>query len=176
MRDFLTKVHSVASAERETTMSSETTFAGILIEGDRSRYTRQLVPQRPKEELVPIMLDVLNDERVKFILWIQYTPYFNDGEPCEFGVGDFGIVMDGVDYSEVLGSYGYDENQDLTSLYPDELTTWYELKDEDPLKEKLKTLAKTSGPFEDAYYELFGDHARVIATREKFTIDEYEHD
>ena len=20
--------------------------------------------------------------------WVQYTPYFNDGEPCEFGVGD----------------------------------------------------------------------------------------
>jgi hypothetical protein len=152
------------------------TFAGIRIEGDQSKYGHKSIPQRPKEELAPIMLAVLNDERVKFVLWIQYTPYFNDGDPCVFGVGDFGVVLEGVDYSQVLGSYGYEADQDLKDVYPDELTTWYGMSDDDPLKMKLKALGETSGPFEDAYYELFGDHARVVATREKFVIDEYDHD
>lgn len=28
------------------------------------------------------------------IVWTQYTPYFNDGEPCVFGVGDLELRVD----------------------------------------------------------------------------------
>jgi hypothetical protein len=156
-------------------MTMSETFAGIRIDGDRSRYTRQLVPQRPKEELIPIMLDVLNDERVKYVVWTQYTPFFNDGEPCEFSVGDFGFILNDVDYSETLKAYGYSSEEDLTRVYADELSGVWNTEDGD-LKDKMRALGKTGGPFEDAYYELFGDHARIVASRERFIIDEYEHD
>ena len=31
----------------------------------------------------------LIDENIISIKWNQYTPYFNDGEECTFGMGDF---------------------------------------------------------------------------------------
>ncbi len=42
---------------------------------------------------------------VEAIRWTQYAPYFNDGEPCEFGVHDpmfkvAGLPEDGGDYED----------------------------------------------------------------------------
>lgn len=44
--------------------------------------------QRPIEDLKEIFLDLLNDPNVHSFGWKQYTPYFNDGDVCEFGVSD----------------------------------------------------------------------------------------
>jgi hypothetical protein len=38
---------------------------------------------------------------VQAIRWTQYTPYFNDGEPCEFGVHDIEFTL--KNYDEVSG-------------------------------------------------------------------------
>lgn len=32
-------------------------------------------------------------ESVKSVFWTQYTPYFNDGEPCRFSVGDLYLLL-----------------------------------------------------------------------------------
>ena len=147
-------------------------FFGIPIEGDITRGHRGRIEQRPKEELFPIFQDVFADPRVQHVVWTQHTPYFNDGEPCEFSVDCFGAVLEGIDYSDVC-RWG---ESDPTHAYPDELTTSYSLSEDDPLKGKLQTLERTGGPFEDVYLELFGDHARIIASRDKFIVEYYEHD
>lgn len=39
------------------------------------------------EQLLPAFADALRKvPEVKCLTWTQYTPYFNDGEPCTFGV------------------------------------------------------------------------------------------
>lgn len=143
---------------------------GIPIEGTPYN-TRRNNPQRPKEELPPYFDAVFADERVTAIVWLQSTPYFNDGDVCEFGVDGFGAILSTEDYSAL----GVNENE-LVWQYPDELTSSYSLPAGDPLKEPLHQLELTGGAFEHAYLELFGDHARIVATREKFIIHEYDHD
>lgn len=60
-------------------------FLGIPIEGDITRGERR-AQQRPLEEFAPLLQAVLDDQRVTEFGWYQYTPYFNDGEPCIFRV------------------------------------------------------------------------------------------
>lgn len=67
-------------------------FLGLPIEGDKGyiRYRRQYTP-RPIEDL----RDYLNeawDQGILAITWHQYTPGFNDGEPCEFSVYDVSVT------------------------------------------------------------------------------------
>jgi hypothetical protein len=77
------------------TMPERKNFLGIPIDGD-IQYAESKVPQRPLEDLAPIMQAVLDDESVKWFGWRQYTPYFNDGEPCVFRVcGELAVYLTG---------------------------------------------------------------------------------
>lgn len=66
-------------------MTVTRTFFGIPIEGDIS-FADKKTQQRPIEELQPLMQVVLDDPTIEWFGWRQYTPYFNDGEPCVFSV------------------------------------------------------------------------------------------
>lgn len=113
---------------------------------------------------------------VKAITWTQYTPYFNDGEACVFGVGDMRALSkksykawkgDGGGYAEEFavasswGSYKDEENKDLT-------------KEEYEATQKfIKNISKLS---DDIFEDMFGDHVEVTATKKGFEVEEYNHD
>jgi hypothetical protein len=55
-----------------------------------------------KEEFTAFFRD---NPKITAVRWRQYTPYFNDGDPCTFGVGEFtykidGKLDDGGDYED----------------------------------------------------------------------------
>lgn len=79
---------------------SHVNFFGIPVEGDITRPESR-VPQRPLEELAPLMQALLDDEAIEWFGWRQYTPYFNDGEPCVFSVYGSLAVMLRESYREV---------------------------------------------------------------------------
>lgn len=85
--------------------------------------------------------------------WTQYTPYCNDGEVCEFeAITNYPIIND------------YDEN---TCEGPKLVDMEYEIK---AVKKFLKE-------FDDDEYEImFGDHVKVMVTRDGVEVEEYEHD
>lgn len=62
-------------------------FLGIPVTGDISHAERR-TPQKPLEDLAPVMQAVLDDLTIVSFSWSQYTPYFNDGDPCVFRVND----------------------------------------------------------------------------------------
>jgi len=71
-------------------------------------------------ELVAELLKPLFDLGVVQATWTQYTPYFNDGEPCEFGMGEFNFSFS----EEELDGYPDDEDgwfygSDLTTAFAD---------------------------------------------------------
>lgn len=113
---------------------------------------------------------------VTYVTWTQYTPYFNDGDTCEFRVGDISFTnaskeeLDNVYYGE------YDGEDESVFVYP----CWR--KEEVPLTEEQKkviddfTKICNSRTFEDIMLFTFGDHVRVIGSREGFSVEEYEHD
>lgn len=67
--------------------TTDKTFFGIPIEGD-IRFAESPVKQRPLEDLQPLLQALLDDPTIKWFGWRQYTPYFNDGEPCVFSVDE----------------------------------------------------------------------------------------
>ncbi len=84
--------------------------------------------------------------------WSQYTPYFNDGEPCVFSAN--------VEYPYLNGS---DEE-------------FFSDKDE-PLNKAGKAVLKLLRAFEDDDYEtMFGDHCQVTVTAKGIDVESYEHD
>ena len=94
------------------------------------------------------------------IRWRQYTPYFNDGDPCEFAVHE----------AEVKLSAGTGGDED---------DGWeYSLPDKHPAKKVIREfsdLIQSEGMI-DVMETVFGDHVQVVVTPEGVTADDYEHD
>ncbi len=99
--------------------------------------------------------------------WTQYTPYFNDGEACEFSTyTDEPNINDekGWDISykkcqpkDYKGQANPDYDAEFAKMYND-------------VKDFLSI-------FEDAdLEEMYGDHVEITVTREGVTTDEYSHD
>jgi hypothetical protein len=123
---------------------------------------------------------------INAVIWTQYTPYFNDGEACLFNVNQpsftnaSGEELDDVNYGEYEGD---DEN-----IWVFEDLEWSMKKH----KEKYDPIIASGGididsckflhcvikssEMEDIMETMFGEHSRVVATREGFDVEEYEHD
>jgi hypothetical protein len=134
-----------------------------------------------KEELIVKLRDDFSSLVVPFferskliesISWTQYTPYFNDGDTCEFGCNCGDLDINGeykydVDwYDSKVGSEYYQNYQpDNSDVDVDECLLIKEMEE-----------ALESVP-EELYKDLFGDHARVTIFRDgTLKVEEYEHD
>lgn len=128
---------------------------------------------------------------VNLIQWNQYTPYFNDGESCEFGVNEpYFSNATGDDLADIRWGEYEGENDDIWS----ESHLSYVLKHRD--KEYYQTCLKSidagevniescdlfskmiqSSEFEDVMKDMFGDHVTVQITREHgIQVEDCEHD
>ena len=111
---------------------------------------------------------------VKALQWEQYTPYFMDGDTCEFGVNDVAFVS--TDDEEILAevSYGeYDGEDDDVIVY-----SQYGDEANGALKAAIKTFNTFlhSDEMEDVLKTMFGDHVRVTVTAKGFKVEEYDHE
>lgn len=179
-------------------------FLGIPIEGNISGGDRQ-VKQRPLEEFQPIVQAVLDDPTIGAVQWTQYTPYFNDGDPCTFSAYEVYVLpaethddtedddYDGYDIEEskswIAIELGYGEHAETfmgKAEYHWEGTWGVDRRKvidsyTGPDRERYDRLHELSsaiqgGEFDHVLQELFGDHCTVKITREKITVDEYSHD
>lgn len=103
--------------------------------------------------------------------WTQYTPYFNDGDPCVFEVNTFTVDINGEDrYNATKSGIAIDaqtsENFPFTVPPPD----WWIAAE----KEAIALLESVPA---DVMEIAFGDHVEVTAHRDgTFTTEDYEHD
>jgi hypothetical protein len=124
--------------------------------------------------------------------WDQYTPYFNDGEPCEFGrgkiyiigtqepqdtddfYGDFrnqvkwgeaGVFGRYSDVSKVSKERGWGDN---AKRNPDYDPRYAEAKD------YIHSLVDALD--DDILYDLFGDHVTVKIRPDGIETEHYKHD
>lgn len=115
--------------------------------------------------------------------WIQYTPFFNDGDECIFSVhSDWGLYLKFAgqtdedteaeqDGGETFNSYSAkyaDESVELPSYYAD-IPRW---------KFAVGGVVGDliGGVDNDTMKALFGDHVRVTINREGIDTEYYEHD
>lgn len=158
-----------------------TTFSGLEVHGEIT-YGEKRAKQRPEQEFLNVLQPVLNDEGITSIGWAQYTPYFNDGDPCVFSAGCLLVDLpeDADDRYEYEFPYGGYNNGEFT--YPfgrvDLDTKEYvgECKDTYRRLEALNR-ALQSGEFDDVLLEKFGDHANVrIVPNDGIYVEFYDHD
>lgn len=167
-------------------MTEETTpketLLGIPIEGDIQPST-QWVDQRPLEEFQPLIRRLLEDERILDFGWTQYTPFFNDGEPCEFSArapwvrtteeehldpDEVDLTCDESSLHPTLGGRDWDtESRKLVTVrgqHPDLSAAVQELR-----------AALEGGSFDRVLMEKFGDHCQVTVRKDRISVDSYDH-
>lgn len=100
---------------------------------------------------------------VKNVRWTQYTPYFNDGDPCEFSTN--------AGYADLNWDGGEDEEDDEETETVKAETVEVPEGAEDEFQEVLASI-------DDSFYkDLFGDHVEVTVSRDgTINVEEYEHD
>lgn len=102
------------------------------------------------------------------VRWQQYIPYFNDGEPCVFGVHGLEFLDEKL-AAELSEEYG--DNPTEMRIYDPEWhyawrdNEWYHVEQ---LLENLPS---------EFFQRAFGSHAKVVVTRDAFVVEEYvDHD
>ena len=121
---------------------------------------------------------------LEWFSWRQYTPYWNDGEPCEFSVWDElnirfknAPVLDEEEAEEY-----YDESDRPTLEYygGGEYLRKYALEHEGVTEDHLDAADAAVNLVraipEEVMYDLFGDHATVTIFADHVEVDEYSHD
>jgi hypothetical protein len=109
---------------------------------------------------------------VESLRWNQYTPGFNDGDPCTFTVGEL-----------MFRTYDMKKIADGEADKPEE--TYYEDDDDcydcsygneyDPvLKQDIRNLSENLSDAEDILLKVFDDNMQITVTRENITAEEYD--
>lgn len=162
-------------------------FMGISVEGSIHRRSRHIYEQEPIENLYPYFKQAFADG-VKAIAWEQYTPYFNDGEPCEFGIGEPRYTSNKKLAEKWLNEErGYLDGEEVREVYPDQTEEWYkenyylepwsyEGYGDHPDGLENVNIPVDEGRFEHALLGAFGDHTTVVVTPDRVVQFEYEHD
>jgi hypothetical protein len=166
----------MTSLTREQLVSDRTNFMGMPVEGNYGGWARAV--QEPIENLYPYFKDAFANG-VKAVKWQQYTPGWNDGEPCEFSISDVYVTS-----NEVVAAAWLDNTEpDWEVAYPEQELDYYEdylfsegryggHPDGDEIG-KLP-LPVDHGQFEDALRGVFGNDTEVVVTPERVVQFEYD--
>jgi hypothetical protein len=125
-----------------------------------------------------------NNLKIDSIQWTQYTPHFNDGDACEFGINEayiglktsdvMSLQLERKDSTHNLDQVIYLDAYDF-SIYKDGKSTFPtpECKE---LKQQCNDISSTLYELTDLCKSAFGDHAQITISRTSIEVDEYDHD
>mgnify|MGYP003347855693 FL=1 len=164
----------------------QTAFDKLLNEQRELQKKFQTTAQALFKETTKEFFD--KNPNVTAIVWTQYTPYFNDGDTCEFSVNEPTFTNAPDPENVRWGEY----DGDAEDVFAVENIRWVMENDRDYYKEDREAIAKAGGvdvascdafslmicssAMEDVMQAMFGDHVKVIATREGFDVEDYDHD
>ena len=130
--------------------------------------------------------------RITSLGWVQYTPYFNDGDECEFSVNkdlDYGIRVNGeyLEDSEFFNTslYGLSNYvkkdgsyEKWIEKYPEDTLSTDNMNEELNLYSILLEFVEVLNSIDSSFFmSLFGDHVEVtIFENGVIQTEEYEHD
>jgi len=120
----------------------------------------------------------LNPE-INAVVWTQYAPYFNDGEPCTFSVNDCvftnAIEPEDLDYIRWEDYDGEKEDIWACTLWGLKYLNDNGVNPEGFNKGSMEALSKMlcNSAFEGPMLGMFGGDNRVIATRNGFQVEDY---
>jgi hypothetical protein len=169
-----------------TTMFEQ--FDALITKQQELRKEFQETAQELFKETTKEFFDI--NPGITAVVWTQYTPYFNDGDECIFGVNSPTFTnapkedLDYINYGEYDG-----ENEsvwaadNLQYVMECDRDYWKETKEKILSGGAIdinscQTLEKMlgSGEMDDIMREMFGDHVKVILTRDGIEIEDYDHE
>lgn len=173
-------------------MATEFKIEDRKIKGDVVRSNKSTVTQSTPEQFLATVDEILAAPGVVALGWHQYTPYFNDGEPCEFSVGELYLKLDAEVFGELeeddevwgfpddehwVSHYGiYSYGDQTGSLRYASSNKIYALNGVDTAYLDELFGKWNASAFESVALENFGDHAKIEATAEGFSVDYFDHD
>lgn len=117
---------------------------------------------------------------VRAIRWVQYAPYFNDGNPCIFRMREMGVrtvesEKAAGNPTEPIETTTYIDNDERTDCGENGETLFISVyeSDDSPLMQALRGLWELIA--DDIAKAVFGDHVCVLATRAGFHTESYSH-
>lgn len=160
------------------------TFYDKPIQGQISRFTDAPPDQHDPSELIAALDALLAMEEVASVRWYQYTPYFNDGDACVFGIRGVEVLLTVEKADDENDDDKYRPSYSLWEYGPGE--TWEErranMKPEikgvntAQVENRLSALEAEMRYHEIILSEKFGDPAEVVYDGEKFVVEHYDHD
>ncbi len=135
------------------------------------RY-KKIVAEKGEALLIKVFNEFFqNYPEVKAVAWTQYTPYFNDGEPCVFKIRDFyGSSSESYDENRGL-EYGEPSKEGVTVYSADAFVFG-----DQEYHSGLADLVKKLRGGKEVLLAAIGDHAKVFVTKDGLDIEEYSHD
>jgi hypothetical protein len=148
---------------------------GRPIKGEIRPTSSEIPKQDDPAEVIEALDELLAQPGVIAYKWVQYTPYWMDGEPCEFyTLTDYNAGVK-LEFGDPEGGEAGDGFYSLSDIRYDSTVNqqvFAELKDA-----LTRVEAKINSSRNYVWLkETFGDHASVIATKEGFEVEYYEHD
>jgi len=119
------------------------------------------------------------------VKWTQYTPYFNDGDACVFGVNDVVFTNAPADELNEVSPWGDYEGESEDVFVTSNIgyimnsdRDWHK-RERDALLKLGDTIdtascdefAQAVSHLDDVMLAMFGDHVQVTMTREGFDVD-----
>lgn len=117
--------------------------------------------------------------------WQQYTPYFNDGDACEFGVYADSWSMKINDHNPEYGDnpdweyIDYNEQKKRAEALGVPVSTIqsYTHKTKLDLARALHELPKFVNAFDpNVLKQMFGDHREITVYRDRVEVEHYDHE
>lgn len=114
-------------------------------------------------------------KKIESIGWTQYTPYFNDGDECTFGVRNDDLYVNGEDQDDVpfynwRVKHYLEKGEYKSEIEGDKDIDIEECKILQEFRDVLQSVP------EEFYKDLFGDHSKVTINRDgNIEVEEYEH-
>lgn len=161
-------------------------FDQLIAEQEELRRKFQATAQELFKETTKEFFE--GNPSITAVVWTQYTPYFNDGDTCEFSVHEPTFTNAPDPENVRWGEYEGDEE----NVFAVESPRYVMESDRDYYADTREAVLKAGGidvdsceafsrmiqssAMEDVMMAMFGDHVKVVATREGFDVDEYDHD
>lgn len=160
---------------------------------EKKRELQKLVGEKGKD-LLQKEFDFFFEEypEVEKIEWTQYTPYFNDGDPCVFRVGELAFTLKNDENTSAyigegsilrLGSYIESAAQrgekwalDDQKIYETNCKLVGGKERLEEIYNKEREISEMIDSLEEWLEVIYGDHVQITVTKNGTDIEEYEHD
>jgi hypothetical protein len=120
--------------------------------------------------LEPALKDLIKGDIIG-VRWTQYTPYFNDGDPCEFWVNEVYCKTSKNDEDD--GDY----EDGFISSYSVKYIEGLEVSEQEKLAKQINEAGELISSIpESVLQNTFGDGYQITVTADGIDVDDYDHD